>query len=83
MKLLRRSLAVPAAVLALAGCGGSTTVNGPTIQPPPTYQLVDFKPVRPDRARQAGARLVRDPAAGRHAAHAVQDRARARTRAST
>jgi hypothetical protein len=40
-------LAVPAAVLALAGCGGSTTVSGPTVQPAATYRLVDLKPSGP------------------------------------
>ena len=46
MKLLAL-LAVPAAVLALAGCGGSTTVSGPTVQPAATYRLVDLKPSGP------------------------------------
>ncbi|HEY7970092.1 MAG TPA: hypothetical protein VID95_08860, partial [Candidatus Limnocylindrales bacterium] len=46
MKLLAL-LVVPAAVLALAGCGGSTTVNGPTVQPAATYRLVDLKPSGP------------------------------------
>jgi len=40
-------LAVPTAVLALAGCGGSTTVNSPTVQPAATYRLVDLKPSGP------------------------------------
>ncbi len=40
-------LAVTAAVLTLAGCGGSTTVNGPTVQPAATYRLVDLKPSGP------------------------------------
>jgi hypothetical protein len=38
-------LAVPAAALLLAGCGGSsTTVNEPVVQPAATYKLVGFKP---------------------------------------
>ena len=48
-------------------------VNGPTVQPAATYRLVDLKPSGPDRSRQAGSRLVLDRAAGRHAAHPVQD----------
>jgi hypothetical protein len=43
----RRSLALPAVaavVAAAAGCGGSTTVSGPTIAPAAVYRLVHFKP---------------------------------------
>jgi hypothetical protein len=32
------------AVAVLAGCGGSSSTNGPTIAPARTYALVDFKP---------------------------------------
>ncbi len=48
MKLLA-SLAVPTAVLVLAltGCGGSTTVTGPVVQPAAVYKLVDVKPSGP------------------------------------
>jgi hypothetical protein len=40
-------LALPAVVVALAGCGGSASVNEPTIQPAATYRLVDLKPSGP------------------------------------
>jgi hypothetical protein len=40
-------LAVPAALLALTGCGGSSTVNPPVVQPAATYKLVGLKPSGP------------------------------------
>ncbi len=39
------ALAVPA--LLVAGCGGSTTVTGPVIQPAAVYRLVNLEPARP------------------------------------
>ncbi len=45
-----RSLALLATVVvaaAASGCGGSTTVNGPTISPAADYRIVHFKPAGP------------------------------------
>ena len=58
----------------LVGCGGSSKPGFPTIQAARTYALVDFSPVRAGRGREAGARLVRDSAARREAAHVVPAR---------
>jgi hypothetical protein len=44
---LAAALAVTGLVLAAAGCGGSSTVNAPTVQPAAVYKLVDFKPAGP------------------------------------
>ena len=70
-------LAVPAALAALllAGCGGSSSNSGfPTIQAARVYSLQDFTPGDAAARGQAGEGLVRDPAAERRAAHALQAR---------
>ena len=76
-------LGILAAVLALAGCGGSGGTQSITVQPAATYKIVNFRPSQPVPAGKPVRRLVPDRATRRHAAHEVQDRARARTRAST
>jgi hypothetical protein len=43
----RRLLPLAALVLVLAGCGGSSSPNLPTIQAARRYELVDFKPTSP------------------------------------
>jgi hypothetical protein len=45
----RLLVAVGLAVLALAGCGGGSTSNGPTIEPASVYSLAGFKPAGPVR----------------------------------
>jgi hypothetical protein len=47
--MIRRSLVPVVAVLALAGCGGSSSTSGnlPTIQPAKQYELVHFTPSGP------------------------------------
>lgn len=44
---MRRSLLALAVVAALAGCGGSSKPNFPTVGAARTYALVDFKPTAP------------------------------------
>ena len=51
-------------------------MNAPTVQPAAVYKLDDFQPAGPIVAGKPVARLVRDPAAGRHAADEVQARRR-------
>jgi hypothetical protein len=43
----RRLLPLAALVLVLAGCGGSSSPNLPTIQAARRYELVDFNPIGP------------------------------------
>jgi hypothetical protein len=45
MRYIRLAFVAPLAILALTGCGGSSSSNGyPTILPAKSYELVDFKP---------------------------------------
>jgi hypothetical protein len=41
---MRRLIVLGALALAVAGCGGSSTLNAPTIQPAGTFRLVGFTP---------------------------------------
>ncbi len=46
----RLALAASLLALVLAGCGGSSTVTGPTIEPAAVYKLVHFEPAGPVEA---------------------------------
>ena len=78
MKLLARSSPLPRPCSPSPAAAARPTVNGPDRPARRHLQARrSSSPSGPIARRQAGSRLVLDRAAGRHAAHAVQDRARA------